>query len=74
MTPPGRTIESRELATALKGVKGAVRDKIKRNMSERAAIMGYSSYAAFGLAEETAKNPEAVNAMLEKRPPSFTGR
>jgi flagellar motor switch protein FliG len=33
-----RQVESRELATALKGVKGAVRDKIKRNMSERAAI------------------------------------
>lgn len=33
-----RQVESREIATALKGVKGAVRDKIKRNMSERAAI------------------------------------
>ena len=33
-----RQVESRELATALKGTKGEVRDKIKRNMSERAAI------------------------------------
>jgi flagellar motor switch protein FliG len=32
-----RNVESKELATALKGTKSEVRDKIKRNMSERAA-------------------------------------
>lgn len=32
-----RQVESAELATALKGIKGEVRDKVLRNMSERAA-------------------------------------
>lgn len=43
--------------------------KVTKLRAERAAIMGYSSYAAFSMAEETAKNPEAVNAMLEKMAP-----
>ncbi|MEO6172484.1 MAG: M3 family metallopeptidase, partial [Arenimonas sp.] len=43
--------------------------KVTKLRAERAAIMGYSNYAAFGLAEETAKNPEAVNKMLAQLAP-----
>ncbi|MCC6757598.1 MAG: dipeptidyl carboxypeptidase II, partial [Arenimonas sp.] len=48
----------------------AIVARVAKLRAERAAIMGYSSYAAFGLAEETAKNPEAVNAMLAKLAPA----
>ncbi len=48
----------------------AIVSRVTKLRAERAAIMGYSSYAAFGLAEETAKNPEAVNAMLAKLAPA----
>ena len=44
--------------------------KVTKLRAERAAIMGYPSYAAFGLAEETAKNPEAVNKMLSQLAPA----
>ena len=44
--------------------------KVTKLRAERAAIMGYPSYAAFGLAEETAKNPEAVNKMLSQMAPA----
>ncbi|WP_297801544.1 M3 family metallopeptidase [Arenimonas sp. GDDSR-1] len=47
----------------------AVVSKVAKLRAERAAIMGYPNYAAFGLAEETAKNPEAVNRMLEQLAP-----
>ena len=43
--------------------------KVTRLRAERAKIMGYPNYAAFAVAEETAKNPEAINAMLEKLAP-----
>ena len=43
--------------------------KVTRLRAERAKIMGYPDYAAFAVAEETAKNPEAINAMLEKLAP-----
>ncbi len=43
--------------------------KLMKLRAERAAIMGYPNYAAFALADETAKNPEAVNAMLDKIAP-----
>jgi peptidyl-dipeptidase Dcp len=44
--------------------------RVAKLRAERAAIMGYSNYAAFGLAEETAKNPEAVNKMLAQLAPA----
>jgi len=47
----------------------AIVSKVTKLRAERAAIMGYPSYAAFALAEETAKNPEAVNKMLEQLAP-----
>ncbi len=43
--------------------------KVAKLRAERASIMGYPNYAAFGLAEETAKNPEAVNKMLAQLAP-----
>lgn len=44
--------------------------RVTKLRAERAKIMGYSNYAAFGLAEETAKNPEAVNKMLAQLAPA----
>jgi peptidyl-dipeptidase Dcp len=43
--------------------------KVTKLRAERAKIMGYPNYAAFAVAEETAKNPDAINAMLEKLAP-----
>jgi peptidyl-dipeptidase Dcp len=43
--------------------------KVTKLRAERAAIMGYPNYAAFAVAEETAKTPEAINAMLAKLAP-----
>ena len=63
-------------ASVARGSRGNAYDnraivaRVAKLRAERAAIMGYSSYAAFGLAEETAKNPEAVNAMLAKLAPA----
>lgn len=62
-------------ASVSRGIRGnqwdtrAIVSKVTKLRAERAAIMGYPNYAAFGLAEETAKNPEAVNAMLSKMAP-----
>jgi peptidyl-dipeptidase Dcp len=62
-------------ASVSRGIRGnqwdtrAIVSKVAKLRAERAAIMGYPNYAAFGLAEETAKNPEAVNAMLSKMAP-----
>ncbi|MDX2092329.1 MAG: M3 family metallopeptidase [Kofleriaceae bacterium] len=44
--------------------------KVTRLRAERAAIMGFPSYAAFGLAKETAKTPEAVAKMLAQLAPA----
>ncbi len=43
--------------------------RVTKLRAERAAIMGYPNYAAFGLAEETAKSPQAVNKMLAQLAP-----
>lgn len=62
-------------ASIARGARGNAWDnrgivsKVAKLRAERAAIMGFTSYAAFSMAEETAKNPEAVNAMLEKMAP-----
>ncbi len=37
--------------------------------AERAKLMGYANHAAFVLEDETARNPEAVNAMMAKLAP-----
>ncbi len=43
--------------------------QVTKLRAERAKIMGYPNYAAFAVAEETAKTPEAINAMLGKLAP-----
>jgi peptidyl-dipeptidase Dcp len=41
--------------------------------AERAKIMGYPNHAAYVLEDETARNPQAVNAMMAKlAPPAVT--
>ncbi len=44
--------------------------RVAKLRAERAAIMGYPNYAAYALADETAKNPEAVNRMLSQLAPA----
>ncbi len=43
--------------------------RVTKLRAERAKIMGYPNYAAFSLAEETAKTPEAVNKLLAQLAP-----
>jgi len=38
--------------------------------AEKAKLLGYPTYAAYGLEDQTAKTPEAVNAMLGKLAPA----
>ena len=44
--------------------------QVARLRAERAALMGYPTYAAFGLENQTARTPEAVNAMLSRIAPA----
>ena len=44
--------------------------KVVKLRADRAALMGYPNYAAYVLEDETAKSPEAVNAMLGKLAPA----
>ena len=44
--------------------------EIARLRAERAELLGFASHAAFVLADETAKNPEAVAEMLGKLAPA----
>ena len=43
--------------------------KVMTLRAEKAKLMGYPNYAAYGLANQTAKTPQAVNAMLGKLAP-----
>lgn len=43
--------------------------KVAKLRAERAAIMGYPNYAAFAVAEETAKTPDAINKMMAQLAP-----
>jgi peptidyl-dipeptidase Dcp len=66
-------IHKASVARGSRGNQWDTRDivsRVAKMRAERSAIMGYSNYAAFGLAEETAKNPEAVNKMLAKLAPA----
>ena len=38
--------------------------------AEKAALMGHPNFAAYGLGNQTAKTPEAVNAMLRQLAPA----
>ena len=62
-------------ASIVRGSRGnqwdnrAIVSNVTKLRAERAAIMGYPNFAAFSLAEETAKSPEAVNKMLAQIAP-----
>lgn len=63
-----RIFES-SVARGARGNRWDNRDTIAQALklrAEKAQLLGYPSYAAYSLAEETAKTPEAVNAMLAK--------
>jgi peptidyl-dipeptidase Dcp len=47
----------------------AIVAKVMTLRAEKAKLMGYPNYAAYSLANQTAKTPEAVNAMLAKLAP-----
>jgi peptidyl-dipeptidase Dcp len=48
----------------------AIISQVIKLRAERAKIMGYPNYAAFVLEDETARTPEAVNAMMAKLAPA----
>ena len=43
---------------------------LARLRAERATLLGYANHAAYGLADETAKNTDAVNKMLSELAPA----
>lgn len=63
-------------ASRSRGTRGGEHDtrelvlEIVRLRAERAALLGYPNHAAFVTADETAKTPEAVAAMLERLAPA----
>ncbi|GAB6197235.1 M3 family metallopeptidase [Lysobacter xanthus] len=44
--------------------------KVAKLRAEKAALLGYPTYAAYALEDQTAKTPEAVNEMLGKLAPA----
>ncbi|HET6436208.1 MAG TPA: M3 family metallopeptidase, partial [Xanthomonadaceae bacterium] len=44
--------------------------KVAKLRAEKARLLGYPTYAAYGLEDQTAKTPEAVNDMLGKLAPA----
>jgi peptidyl-dipeptidase Dcp len=48
----------------------AIVSKVMKLRAERAKMLGYPNYAAYSLANQTAKTPEAVNEMLGKLAPA----
>ncbi|AWV07450.1 dipeptidyl carboxypeptidase II [Lysobacter maris] len=44
--------------------------KVMKLRAERAKLLGYPNHAAYGLEDQTAKTPEAVNAMLGQLAPA----
>jgi peptidyl-dipeptidase Dcp len=63
-------------ASRSRGIRGGEHDnqglvlEITRLRAERAKLLGFDSHAAFVTADETAKNPENVAAMLESLAPA----
>lgn len=48
----------------------AIVSKVLKLRAEKSAMLGYPTYAAYVLEDETAKTPQAVNAMLGKLAPA----
>lgn len=79
--PPLAQLENRALrerlhkASMARGSRGnaydntAIVSQVLKLRAEKATMLGYPTYAAYVLADETAKTPEAVNAMLSKLAP-----
>ena len=80
--PPLTNLDNRALrerlfkASVARGTRGnefdntAIVSKVVKLRAERSKMMGYKTYAHFVLEDETAKNPEAVNAMLRQLAPA----
>lgn len=70
------TREKLHKASVARGSRGnkldntAIVAKVTKLRAERAKMMGYPTYAAFVLEDETAKTPEAVNKMLAQLAPA----
>ena len=79
--PPLAQLQNRALrqrifeASAARGSRGnaydntAIVSQVLKLRAEKAGMLGYPTYAAYVLADETAKTPEAVNAMLSRLAP-----
>jgi peptidyl-dipeptidase Dcp len=79
--PPEAQLQNRALrerlhqASIVRGSRGnkydntAIVSGVLKLRAEKATMLGYPTYAAYVLADETAKTPEAVNAMLTKLAP-----
>jgi peptidyl-dipeptidase Dcp len=79
--PPEAQLQNRALrqrlheASVARGSRGnrydntAIVSQVLKLRAEKAAMLGYPTYAAYVLADETAKTPEAVNAMLTRLAP-----
>ncbi|MGB5938519.1 MAG: M3 family metallopeptidase [Rhodanobacter sp.] len=79
--PPEAQLHNRALrqrlheASIARGSRGNAYDntaivaQVLKLRAEKATMLGYPTYAAYVLADETAKTPEAVNAMLTKLAP-----
>ena len=63
-------------ASVTRGSKGGKYDnreivsKVMKLRADRAKLLGYPNHAAYGLEDQTARTPEAVNAMLGKLAPA----
>jgi peptidyl-dipeptidase Dcp len=80
--PPETYLDNRALrqriheASVIRGSRGnafdntALVSRIMHLRLERAKLLGYPDYASFVLADETAKTPQAVNAMLGRLAPA----
>lgn len=80
--PPLSELENRALrerifkASIARGSRGNEHDttgiiaEVVKLRAERARMLGYPTHAAYVLADETAKTPEAVNAMLGRLAPA----
>ncbi|MHB1057930.1 MAG: M3 family metallopeptidase [Rhodanobacter sp.] len=79
--PPEAQLHDRALrqrlheASVARGSRGnkydntAIVSQVLKLRAEKAAMLGYPTYAAYVLADETAKTPEVVNAMLARLAP-----
>jgi len=79
--PPLAQLENRALrerlykASIARGSRGnaydntAIVSQVMKLRAEKAKMLGYPTWAAYVLADETAKTPQAVNAMLDKLAP-----